>query len=380
MLGAESQSRRTRRRREPEEEKEATPITTNEATVAAVEESAAAATTPASSHPPPPPPVQLTSTTLREALEAYYYVVHLDDRNHSTYAEYRELLDTLPADIGAWDVSTVTDFGGLFNRWRGPVPDIARWDVHNATTMFGMFYAADVSQLGDIGSSWRVDNVIDFRSMFYESNIQSSFPCARNLGSWRVTAARTMRAMFMNARGYDGAGLENWGQSTAAVEDVALMFAYTLVERSFRSWDGSSIKCASFMFYGTVPGMPARRIPANFLPLLRKGTIVSDFRQTTERDKEMYDDAEDEFGTNHLPTWRLAEMDPYLDVSHDPEPIYLLPQWIARYRGDDAWSFFDPGSQTHSLRLLYTLTAFERILAPVKGGGARSLRRRRRRL
>ena len=62
-------------------------------------------------------------------------------------------------DISKWDVSKVTNMGGMFNRATSFNQDISKWNVSNVTNMRGMFrHVIGFNQ--DI-SKWNVSNVTD---------------------------------------------------------------------------------------------------------------------------------------------------------------------------------------------------------------------------
>merc|ERR1712166_1566857 len=67
-------------------------------------------------------------------------------------------------DIGAWDVSKVTDMSYLFDVATTFNADISAWDTSSVTTMVGMFWTATAFNQ-DI-SAWDVSKVTDMSRMF----------------------------------------------------------------------------------------------------------------------------------------------------------------------------------------------------------------------
>lgn len=110
-----------------------------------------------------------------------------DDRMFALLRTYGPLPD--------WNVSLVTNFGGMFSALRNPMAssfsgNVSAWDVSQATHLHDMFqFAARFN--GDL-SHWKVDKVQYFNSMFEGcSNFQGI-----GLERWRVSNGRLFMAMF----------------------------------------------------------------------------------------------------------------------------------------------------------------------------------------
>ena len=74
-------------------------------------------------------------------------------------------------DIGAWDVSSVTDMTNMLRSASSFNQDIGDWDVSSVTDMTNMFYGAyEFNQ--DI-SAWDVSNVTNMSSMFNDSALST---------------------------------------------------------------------------------------------------------------------------------------------------------------------------------------------------------------
>ena len=102
----------------------------------------------------------------------------------------------LPEDlrnISNWDVSRVTDMGGLFVnalRFNEPLND---WDVSNVTIMAGMFrQAREFNQPLD---KWDVSNVTDMNHMFF-----NAWKFNQPLNKWNVSNIRFKDGMFDNTK------------------------------------------------------------------------------------------------------------------------------------------------------------------------------------
>jgi surface protein len=92
--------------------------------------------------------------------------------------------DSFNQDIGAWDVSNVTDMSAMFLSAQVFNQDIGNWDVSNVTNMEFMFRSAsDFNQ--DIGN-WDVTNVTDMKYIFFGStsfNQDLTYWCVLNIPS-----------------------------------------------------------------------------------------------------------------------------------------------------------------------------------------------------
>ena len=104
-------------------------------------------------------------------------------------------------DIGGWDVSNVTNMGGML-RANSFNQDIGGWDVSNVTNMGGMFSQA-TSFDQDIGS-WDVSNVTEMSDMF-----SSATSFNQDIGGWDVSNVAYMFEMFRNATSFNQ-DLSSW--------------------------------------------------------------------------------------------------------------------------------------------------------------------------
>ena len=93
---------------------------------------------------------------------------------------------TFNQDIHSWDVSNVSEMGGMF--YSSPFnQDISSWDVTNVNNMQKMFGNTPFNQ--DI-RSWDVSNVTKMGIMFYGS------PFNQSIGNWDVSSVTEMNDMF----------------------------------------------------------------------------------------------------------------------------------------------------------------------------------------
>jgi len=153
-------------------------------------------------------------------------------------------------NLNLWDVSGVTDFGGMFgvSACGGvkPIGDVSSWNMSNATDIGQMFGSSDFN--GDV-SGWDVSNVTTMNSVF------TNTPFNGDLGSWDVGNADIMASMFSQCTNFTGIGLENWVLNTTpnwggvGVANLNSMFSYcTNFNRDISSWDFSKVGQCTSMF------------------------------------------------------------------------------------------------------------------------------------
>merc|ERR1719331_554399 len=93
--------------------------------------------------------------------------------------------------IGSWDISAVTNLGGLFYKLSSfKAGDLSKWDVSKVTNMWRMFVQAKVFN-GDL-SKWDVSKVTNnMASMFYASQSFNG-----DISKWDVSKVTRMEMMF----------------------------------------------------------------------------------------------------------------------------------------------------------------------------------------
>ena len=112
--------------------------------------------------------------------------------------------------ISDWDVSNVSNMGGLFDYYdSGAVldDDISQWDVSNVENMAGMFAGSPFA--GDL-SAWDVSNVKNFNWTFFNATNFNS-----DISGWNVSSAITFDHMFDLASSFDQ-NLGSWDVTFAA--------------------------------------------------------------------------------------------------------------------------------------------------------------------
>ena len=138
------------------------------------------------------------------------------------------VLSLQSANIGHWDVSTITSMKHAF-RYSNVNADISGWDVSNVVDMSYMFWEnAAFNQ--DI-SKWNVGSVTDMRYMFRQA---SSFK--QDLANWNVQNVTDMSFMFYKASAFNS-DLSKW--SVSNVRNMDLMFggASNFSNNNLLSWD-----------------------------------------------------------------------------------------------------------------------------------------------
>ena len=167
---------------------------------------------------------------------------HLDSNNGTAENDFNQ-------DISSWDVSNVTDMGGMFQNCTAFNQDISSWDVSNVTDMSLMFSFANgyISAFNQDISSWDVSNVT---AMSYMFNNNTSFN--QPIGDWDVSNVTEMTAMF-NVLGVAhiespafNQDISSWDVSN--VTDMSLMFQSSNFNPDINSWDVSNVTDMSYMF------------------------------------------------------------------------------------------------------------------------------------
>ncbi len=145
------------------------------------------------------------------------------------------------SSIGQWDVSSVTNMGGMFDRAESFNQDISSWDVSSVTNMGYMFDRAE-SFNGDIGS-WDVSSVTNMWRMF-----EGATSFNQRIGSWDVSSVTIMRRMFEGATSFNG-DIGEWDISS--VEKMEYMFdGAESFNQDIGSWDVSSVTDMREVFAG----------------------------------------------------------------------------------------------------------------------------------
>jgi len=142
-------------------------------------------------------------------------------------------------DISTWDVSQVTDMGGLFNGKTTFNDDISNWDVSSVTKMWTMF--GEAHSFNQNISSWNMSNVDWIQEMFFEA---SSFN--QDISSWDVSSVTNMDNMFVRADSFNQ-DIGAWDVSS--VTNMERMFyEATAFNQDIGGWDVSSVTNMRNMF------------------------------------------------------------------------------------------------------------------------------------
>jgi len=118
--------------------------------------------------------------------------------------------------MNEWDVSNVTNMGGLFAYSFYFNQNISNWDVSSVTIMAGMFRSVAYFNQ-DIGN-WNVSSVTNMAGMFAHS---SSFN--QDIGNWDVSKVTDMYSMF-SVTYFFNQDISNWDVSK--VTEMNSMFFY----------------------------------------------------------------------------------------------------------------------------------------------------------
>ena len=145
------------------------------------------------------------------------------------------------AAFATWDVSQITDMGGMFINASLFNQNIGTWDVSQVTEMGGMFVLAS-SFNQDIGG-WNVSQVTNMNSLFSNA---SSFN--QDIGDWDVSQVSMMNSVFGNATAFNQ-DIGGWDVSRVTRMDFMFINA-TSFDQDLADWDISSLVNAESMFEG----------------------------------------------------------------------------------------------------------------------------------
>ncbi len=144
-------------------------------------------------------------------------------------------------NMGAWDVSSVTDMRYMFGSASSFNQDIGGWDVSSVIRMEGMFYQA-TSFNQDI-SGWDVSSVTGMEHMF---SLLSSFN--QDIGAWNVSSVTDMHYMFFAASSFNQ-DIGAWDVSNVMYMNGMFNEA-TSFNQDIGAWNVSSVTEMSNMFDG----------------------------------------------------------------------------------------------------------------------------------
>jgi len=150
------------------------------------------------------------------------------------------VLEQVP-NVEQWNISGVTDLGGMFAGAQAFDQALAAWDVSNVTDMRYMFAGATVFD-GDV-STWDVGNVENMENMFEGADTFN-----QDVSDWDVSNVTNMVWMFHSASAFNQ-DLSTWNVSN--VTRMAYMFANAdTFNQDISGWDVSSVTSMEGMFNG----------------------------------------------------------------------------------------------------------------------------------
>ncbi len=176
-------------------------------------------------------PNDTTDAGKKEFRETIYKFIQIynECKDNERYFNKDEWIKIRKGLITEWDVSNITDMGGLFSTCEKFNENISRWNVSNVTNMSRMFYGCkefnqplnswNVSKVTNMEGmfdncekfnqpldNWNVSNVNNMNGMFHNA-IAFNHP----LNKWRVSNKTDMIGMFKNAKNFnDPKILESW--------------------------------------------------------------------------------------------------------------------------------------------------------------------------
>ena len=170
--------------------------------------------------------------------------LNLGDIDTSAITDMSELFYKIErrdfSGIESWDVSSVTDMGGMFAGVENFNQPLNNWDVSSVTDMRGMFYGCyDFNQPLN---NWNVSSVTNMCAMFagcYDFN--------QPLNNWNVSSVTNMCAMFAGCYDFNQP-LNNWNVSSVTDMGAMLTGCYNF-NQPLNNWNVSSVTDMYEMFY-----------------------------------------------------------------------------------------------------------------------------------
>jgi surface protein len=138
-----------------------------------------------------------------------------------------------PANAGLWDVSSVSNLNSIFIFNSSFNQDLDGWDVSNVTNFGGIFYGTSFNYPLP---NWDTGNGTSFNQMFLGT------PFNQDVDMWDMSSATSLFSMFSNCTAFNQ-DLNSW--DTSNVTSIwAVFYGCTVFNGNISSWDMSS--CTRF--------------------------------------------------------------------------------------------------------------------------------------
>jgi len=145
---------------------------------------------------------------------------------------------------GNWDVSAVDNMPYVFQNCTLFNQDLSSWDTSSVTTMLKMFQDADAFTNGgqpllEAGNNWDVSSVEDFGSMFQYCALFNA-----DISDWTTSSATSMTSMF-NTTGAFNQDIGDW--DTSNVANFSGMFVNCdTFNQDISGWDMGSLTAIDY--------------------------------------------------------------------------------------------------------------------------------------
>jgi surface protein len=142
-------------------------------------------------------------------------------------------------NIGNWDISNVTNMGGIFQSASTFNGNIGGWNTGNVVYMSGAFFSA--TQFNQDIGNWDTSNVVFMDTMFAYA---SSFD--QDIGNWDISSVGVINNMF----GFANAFNQNiGGWDTSSVYDMGGAFSYAnSFNGNIGDWTTNNVIFMNIMF------------------------------------------------------------------------------------------------------------------------------------
>ncbi len=142
--------------------------------------------------------------------------------------------------IDSWDISNVTNLGGMFAYASSFNQPLGNWNTENVMNLTGMFEAA--RSFNQPIDSWVTDNVETMGVLF---SLAESFN--QPINSWNTSKIANMNGLFQSASSFDQP-LHNWDVSNV-VEMVNMFSGATSFNQDIGNWNVSKVANMTQMFF-----------------------------------------------------------------------------------------------------------------------------------
>jgi surface protein len=182
-------------------------------------------------------------------------------------------------DIGNWDVSTITNFTGMFlvsSFNNGGSPSISAWTI-NTSTNVNMYIMFGVTPFNQPIGSWNVSKVTSMQEMFRASGAFN-----QDISSWNVSGVTDMSLMFYDATAFNqnigGWNVKNVNNFTGFMSGKTFTdYSTTNLDAIYNGWSSlPSVKPNVNIFFNNIKYTLAGQSGKNILTGAPNNWVITD--------------------------------------------------------------------------------------------------------